>query len=353
MKRYGNLYEKIYDIDNLKLAFNNAKHDKSRYGAVKKVESNKEFYLTNIQNMLISKTYHTGDYKISTIWDKTKERKIYKLPFYPDRITHWAIMQVIEPYILNKLTINTFSAIPNRGITFGLERVREALKDVENTTFCLKFDIRHYYPSINHTILKNQYKRIFKDDDLLWLLFEIIDSIEMDADTGVPIGNYLSQWDGILYLNDFTHWLKEEKHCKYVFIYMDDVVILSNSKEELHQLFGEIKVYLRDNLKLTIKNNHQVFPVDVREIDFMGYRIFRDYVLLRKSTSKNLKRKMNKICKNLKNGYRLTYLEWCSIHGYGGWLEWCNGYNLYLKYIKPLEPYAQKYYREVIKHESI
>jgi retron-type reverse transcriptase len=169
--------------------------------------------------MLINKTYKTSNYEVFTVWDKTKEREIYKLPYYPDRIVQWAIMQIIEPILLSKLTSITFSAIKDRGIHFGLNKVKRALKDEDNTQYCLKFDIRHFYPSINHTILKEKYRKIFKDKDLLWLIDEIIDSTEMSEDTGIPIGNYLSQWSANLFLNDFDHWLKEEKRCKYCFRY--------------------------------------------------------------------------------------------------------------------------------------
>jgi len=320
-------------MENLKLAFKNAKKDKSYYKDVKMVLKDEDYYLGQIQDMLINKTYRTSEYKIFKVWDKTKEREIYKLPFYYDRIVHWALMQIIEPYLMNKLTINTFSAIPKRGIHFGLNRIKRELKDKDNTQYCLKMDIHHYYPSINHSILKGIYRKIFKDENLLWLIDEIIDSVEMSTGTGVPIGNYVSQWDGILYLNDFTHWLKETKHCKYVFVYMDDIVILSSSKIELHDLFNEINKYLTSNLKLEIKSNYQVFPVDVRGIDFLGYRIFRKYILLRKSTCKNFKRKMLNINKKLQKGFKITYSNNCTIQSYLGWLKWCNSYRLKQKYL--------------------
>lgn len=329
MKRIGNLYKKIYDMDNLRKAHRNARKGKGYYKEVKMVNANEDYYLTEIQNMLINKTYKTSKYEVFKVWDKTKEREIYKLPYYPDRIVQWAILQVIESILLSKLTINTFSSLKGRGIHFGLDRVKKALQDEENTKYCLKLDIHHYYPSINHTVLKQKYRRIFKDKDLLWILDEIIDSIEMSQGTGIPIGNYLSQWSANIYLNDFDRWLKEEKKCKYVFRYMDDVVILSDSKEELHYLLEEIKDYL-GTIKLELKGNYQIFPTNIRGIDFLGYRIFKDYILLRKSTCKNFKSKMNKINKKKS----LNYSDNCTIQSYIGWLKWCNSYRLKNKYIR-------------------
>lgn len=331
MKRIGNLYEEIYSMANLKLAHINARKGKRFYKDVKMVNRNENFYLKQIQDMLINKTYKNSPYEVFKVWDKVKEREIYKLPYYPDRIVQWAIMQIVEPVLLSKLTINTFSAIKNRGLHFGLKKVSKALQDAENTKYCLKFDIRHYYPSINHTLLKGMYKKMFKDNDLLWLLNEIIDSVEMSEDTGIPIGNYLSQWSANLFLSGLDHWLKETKQCKYVFRYMDDVVILSSSKEELHKLLKELKEYL-DNIKLELKDNYQIFPTNIRGIDFLGYRIFKNYILLRKSTCKNFKRKMRKISK--KNAYELNFHDNCSVQSYLGWLKWCNSYRLQNKYIK-------------------
>lgn len=327
MKRYGNLYKQIYDIDNLKLAHINARKGKTYYKDVIMVDKNEDYYLKEIQYLLINKQFKTSEYEIFTIWDKTKEREIYKLPYYPDRIVQWAIMQVVSPILLKNLTIDTFSAIPNRGIHFGLNRVKKALKDRENTKYCLKFDIKHFYPSINHSVMKNKYRRIFKDNDLLLLLDEIVDSVEITKDTGLPIGNYLSQWLANFYLSSLDHWLKENKQCKYLFRYMDDVVILAKTKEELHYLLGEIKEQLL-NIKLELKGNYQIFPTNIRGIDFLGYRIFANYVLLRKSTYKQYKKKI----KNMINKSRLTYSDICTLNSYEGWLKWCDSYRLREKY---------------------
>ena len=331
MKRYGNLYDKIYDMDNLKLAHKYAKKGKSYYKDVKMVNSNEEYYLRQIQDMMINKTYKTSQYEVFKHWDKVKEREIYKLPYYPDRIVQWAIMLVIEPILVKKLVMDTYSAIPNKGIHMGLNRVRKALRDTDNTKYCLKFDIHHYYPSINHPILKDTYRRIFKDKDLLWIIDEIIDSVEMSEGTGIPIGNYLSQWSANIYLSNFDHCLKEVKHCKYAFRYMDDVVILSNSKDFLHELLTDIKEYL-GKYKLELKHNYQIFPVDKRGIDFLGYRMFHGYTLLRKSTCKNMTKKLRKISKKR----IVTYSDNCTIQSYLGWLKWCDSYRLKQKYMKGL-----------------
>ncbi len=334
-------------MDNLILAHHNARKGKGWYQEVKMVDANPEYYLTKLQEMLINKTYQTSEYETFIKKDSGKEREIFKLPYFPDRICQWAIMQVIEPYLLRNFTKDTYSAIPGRGIHQCLNRLKYALNhDVPESQYCLKLDCKKFYPSINHTILKEKYRRLFKDDDLLWLLDEIIDSTP--GDTGIPIGNYISQYSGNFYLSEFDHWIKEVKKVKYYFRYMDDIVILGRCKEELHQLKREIEEYLWVKLKLKIKENWQVFPTYVRGIDFVGYRVFMNYSLLRKSTCKQFKRKMTALNKKRIEGKQLNYSEWCSINSYKGWLIHCNSYRLSEKYIKPIQQFADDYYLQNI-----
>ena len=133
---------------------------------------------------------------------------------------------------------------------------------------------------------------------------------------------------------------------------MDDIVILDKDKNNLFKIKNEINQYLINNLKLQIKDNYQIFPSYIRGIDFLGYRIFDNYVLLRKSTYKNMRKKMLAIRKKCKNGGKLIYSEWCSINAYKGWLIHCNGYRLYRKYIYPLRGYANLYYDKYIKNKK-
>jgi hypothetical protein len=180
----------------------------------------------------------------------------------------------------------------------------DALRNESATRYCLKFDIRKFYPSINHRVLKVLLRRKFKDQDLLWLLDEIISSAP-----GLPIGNYLSQYFANFYLTYFDHWIKEELKIKNYFRYADDIVILSDSKEALHEILSKIRVYLNDKLRLTIKNNYQVFPVKSRGIDFVGYVFFHGYTRLRKSIKKSFARML------------VTNKNTASIASYCGWAK--------------------------------
>lgn len=383
VKRYGNLYEKICSMENLELAYKNAKKGKGWYSEVQQIAKRPYYYLAALQWMLKNHKYHTSEYGMFMKRDGKKEREIYKLPFFPDRIAQWAVLQVIEPQLLAYFTDDTYSAIPNKGIHAAFKKLRKAADEhPEEMTYCLKIDCKKFYPSIDHDILKQKYRRKYKDPELLALIDEIIDSISTCPATeenidfytaqgkeirivsyddpekqfiegiGIPIGNYFSQYDGNFYLAQFDHWIKEVKHIKHYYRYMDDMCIFAKTKGELHQLLQEINEYFRINLKLRVKGNYQIFPSFVRGIDFVGYRVFLNYTLLRKSTCREFERKMTAIRKKVESGHEMNYSEWCSINSYKGWLKHCDSYRLAEKYIVPIQPYADRYYKDHIKKKG-
>ena len=379
------LFNSICSMDNLYRAYQNAKSGKGWYKEVKQIEKRPFYYLAGLQYMLKNHLFKTSEYEIFILNEGKKKRDVYKLPFFPDRIAQWAILQVIEPFLVANMTADTYSAIPGKGIQpivndlrgyYKTKRVDGKkksvwvpsilLSDEENTRYCYKIDLHHYYQSINHEVLKQKFRKVFKDPELLWLLDEIADSIntateedlielslsreiEVDPNTGIPIGNYMSQYSGNFYLSSFDHWVKEELHVKHYYRYMDDVVIFASSKEELHEIHRKVTAYTRDYLHLNIKGNYQIFPTKVRGVDFVGYRFFGEYTLLRKSTAINFKRKMRACRKKMENNIPPTYSEWCSFNSYKGWLGNCDSYRLSKKYIEPLIDYMQDYYEKEVK----
>ena len=213
MKRIGNIFEKIIDIDNLRRAYKRSRRGKTKLRLVKEVDKDSEKYLAEIQKSLIDKTYKTSKYKIFKLIERGKEREICNLPYYPDRIVHWALMYQIEPIFRRLLIYDTYAALPEKGTHKALRRLHKFMQDKEETKYCLKLDVRKYYNSVDKEILKQMLRKHIKCKNTLWLLDEIIDSYP----NGIPIGNYTSQYFGNFYLSEFDHWLKEEKHIKYYF----------------------------------------------------------------------------------------------------------------------------------------
>lgn len=313
MKRINNLYEKICSIENLQLADKRARKGKGDQYGIAVHDKIRGCNILILCEILLNKTYKTSPYTSFLVYEP-KEREVYRLPYFPDRITHHAIMNVMESVWVNVFTADTYSCIKGKGIHAAANAVRKALYDLPGTQYCLKLDIKKFYPNIDHEILKQIIRKKIKDNDLLWLLDEIIDSAP-----GVPIGNYLSQYFANLYLTYFDHWIKEEKGIKYYFRYADDLVFLANSKPYLHQLLADVRQYLQHELKLTIKENYQIFPIAARGIDFVGYRFYHTHTLLRKSIKKNFARMLAK----RKNS--------ASVASYYGWAKHANCRNLLKK----------------------
>lgn len=332
MKRIGNLYEKIYDIDNLRYADTIARKGKTNSYGVKRHDKNRDANLQELHSALKEGVFETSPYDIFKIYEP-KEREIYRLPYYPDRIVHHAVMNVVKPIWLSVFTKDTYSCIEGRGIHLAVERLKLEIKDFD---YCLKIDVKKFYPSIDHDVLKRIVRRKIKDVRLLALLDEIIDSAQ-----GVPIGNYLSQYFANLYLAYFDHWVKECLKVKSYFRYADDMVFLSNDKEELRRWFFEMQRYLRDKLRLEAKHNYQTFPIS-RGIDFLGYVFYKNKTRIRKRIKLNMFKRVAKIKRNPHISQEKLDSRLCS---WLGWLKHCDSRGLRKKI-------AVKIYEERMKRFS-
>ena len=286
MKRKGFLYGQICSYQNLLLAAYNAGKGKRLRDEVMKFEADLEANLRQLQAELEGKTYKTSEYEVF-IKCEPKRREIYKLPFR-DRVVQWALMQVLEPIWTPTFSADTYACIQGRGIHSLLRKLRTDLRnDPEGTTYCFKMDVRKFYPSIDHAKLKEVVRKKIKDPDVLWLLDGIIDSAD-----GVPIGNYISQYFANLYLSELDHQIKEFIGVRYYYRYADDIVVLSGSKSHLRGVQVFINDYLNNDRLLDMKGNYQIFPVESRGIDFVGYVTYHTHCLARKRNKKALCREV-------------------------------------------------------------
>lgn len=292
MKRVNGLWGKIISPENLRMADAMARKGKRKQRGIIEHDKNKEANIMALHSALRDKTYRTSKYVTFPVYEP-KERIVFKLPYYPDRIVHWAVMLVLEPIFVSMFTADTYSCIKGKGIHGALRAVKAALRDEDGTRYCLKLDVTKFYPSVNHTILKRMLRRKFKDQNLLWLLDEIIDSAD-----GLPIGNFLSQFLANFYLTSFDHWMKEAMRVKDYFRYSDDIVVFDSDKRSLHQLLAHIREYFWHNLKLIVKSNYQIFPIAPRErgrgLDFIGYVFYHTHILMRKSIKQRFARMISR-----------------------------------------------------------
>jgi len=329
MKRVGYIYEKIYDIDNIKNAIRKSSKGKRNRKHVVKILNNIDYYALKIQKMLINKNYIPSPYTVKKIVDgsSNKIREIYKPKYYPDQIIHWALILQTEKIFMKGMYNYTCGSVKGRGAGLGKKMICRWLdNDYRGTKYCLKMDVSKYYPSIDNNILKLMLRKHIKDKNCLWLFDIIIDSNK----NGLPIGNYTSQWLANFFLQDLDHYIKEQLKVKYFIRYIDDIVILGSNKRKLHKVCRGIDEFLA-KINLKIKGDWQIYPVNNRAIDFLGYRFFRDKTILRGRNSLRIRRRINKISK--KN--YLNRRDSSAIISYWGWIKSSDSYNFYKKYIKP------------------
>lgn len=166
MKRHNNLYQKITSLDNIKLAYKKARRGKGWQDTVKEFEKDLENNLLKIQESLVDQTYKVSPYRTKIITEP-KKRKIFILPFAPDRIVQHAVVNILEP-IWDKLFIyHSYACRKNKGMHRASKRTMQA---VRSKKYCLKMDISKFYPSINHKILFKIIKRKIKCSQTLDLL---------------------------------------------------------------------------------------------------------------------------------------------------------------------------------------
>ena len=322
MKRVGNLYHKICDIENIKLAHKNARKGKTHYTEVKEVDDNLDHYCELLQKILQNNTFKNSPYEVFTKKDKGKERTIYKLPYFPDRILHHAILQVLEPIWKKTFIKNTYQSIKGRGVHRAKSDVHKAIRSFKDSdeVYYGQIDIEKFYPSIDNEIMSNIVARKIKCKNTLALLDEIINSTK-----GLPIGNYISQYLGNLYLTYVDHYVKEVLKIKHYFRYCDDIVILDtntkNIKLNIKLIIAKIK-----ELRLKVKGSIKVNNLNTG-LDFLGFVFKRRCVLLRRSIASAFKAAtldfINKPSSRSLN----------SVISYNGWVIASNSYNLWKKYI--------------------
>lgn len=328
MKRYGYIYEKICDKENIRVAILRASKGKRYRKDVKMVLSDICKYVDIIHDMLVEEKYIPSDYRVDIIREgiRQKERTIFKPNFYPDQIIHWAIMLQLSPVLRKGMYEFTCGSIPNRGVHYGKKYVEKWIKkDHKNTKYYLKMDVSKFYPSVNIELLEVKLRKKIKDEKVLKILHSIL--IKND---GLPIGILISQWFANFYLQDLDHFIKQDLKAKYYVRYMDDMVIFGRNKKELHKMRNVIAEYLGiDGLKL--KSNWQVCRFDKEALDFMGFRFFRNKTILRKSIMLRITRKIRKVARKLKPSYH----DVCGVISYLGWIKHSDSYLLFQKWIQP------------------
>jgi RNA-directed DNA polymerase len=270
MRRYGNLYEQVTGFSNLLSASHKAMLGHKQKTAEARFFFNLEDELIILQRELLTHSYQPSPYRIFFIREP-KPRQICAAPVR-DRVVHHAICNVVGDIWDKSLIDDTFACRVGKGTHAAVARAQEFARRFK---FYLQCDIRHYFETLDHAVLKKIIRRKIKDCELLRLLGVIIEQplLNSDAGKGVPIGNLTSQYFANLYLGLLDRFIKEKLLVKGFLRYMDDFLLFSNSKESLRRYQSNVNEFVRNELALEMKDKSIVSPTSCG-ISFLGFRVF-------------------------------------------------------------------------------
>lgn len=321
------MYDKIIQKENLELALdkarkNNGRKSKRGKAEIAKVLQDREKYISKLHDMLASGNFHTSEYRTRRIYEP-KERLLYILPFFPDRIVHHAIMNILEPIWDRLMYYHSYSCRKGKGQHVASVK---CMAWVKRYKYILKCDCSKFYPSMRHDVAKRLIRRKIKDRRLITLLDDILDSVE--GETNVPIGNFLSQWIGNIYLNELDTFAKQELKAKAYIRYCDDFIFFSDDKNELHKYKDRCVEFLsKIGLRLS---KGDIFP-STRGLDFLGYRQFPNgKVLVRKTTAVRMKRRIRKSMAEYRKGRIDKEHMQSQLASAIGWIKHANSHHLKL-----------------------
>ena len=295
MKRLNNLFDQIADYNNIRLAFLKAARGNSSSQSVNNFCRHTERNLADIGDKLRTLNCGWGSYKSFPITDP-KFRIISTAPF-EQRIMHHAIMNIVQPVLERPLICHSYACRKGKGTHAAL---LYAFRQCKTAPFFLKLDVRKYFDSIDHEILKTQLRRLIKDTRVISLLDGIIDSYETMPGKGVPIGNLTSQFFANMYLSGLDHFILEKLHPSAYCRYMDDFVVWAFSHAELKKMHKSINDYVTEELRLTLKQ--PLFGKTTSGLPFLGFLVKDKGIYLLKKSKRRVNERMAEITTLLQQG---------------------------------------------------
>lgn len=289
MKRYSNLIPQIATLDNLYLAFWKARKGKEAKAEVVRYRDHLDQNLLLLREEILSGKCSAGDYRLFVIKDP-KERLICAAPF-SQRVLHHALMNICGPLLDKRQIFDSYASRIGKGTYAALDRAKAMFGKYG---WCVKMDIRKFFDSIDHVTLKRQLARVFKEERLLRIFYDIIDSHEA-ATTGVakglPIGNLTSQYFANHYLAELDRIAKEKLGVLSYVRYMDDILIFGDDRDKVLEQAKMMRAFLKDELQLSLKLL-EIRPAD-KLTPFLGYRLAKNRMLLGHRSMKRFKQKLN------------------------------------------------------------
>jgi retron-type reverse transcriptase len=313
MKRHRNLWQSVVTFDNILLATKKAQRSKRFRPNVLEFNYNLEIEIIRLQQELQNKTYHPSPYKVFQIIDP-KPRQI-SAAAYRDRIVHHALCNIIVPIFEQTFISNSYANRRNFGTHKAL---KEFTRFAHSSQYILQCDIKKYFPSIDHEILKNSIRQKIKCPDTLWLIDLIIDHSNpqepvfdyfpnddlltpLSHRKGLPLGNLTSQFFANIYLNKFDHFVKEKLKAQKYLRYVDDFAVFADDLDYLKFVKQEIQNYLVKLRLVLHPKKTKIFPIKYGA-NFVGFRILPNRISIISRNVRHIRKRLKYSLKQLKSG---------------------------------------------------
>ncbi|MDN3513715.1 MAG: RNA-directed DNA polymerase [Candidatus Brocadia sp.] len=335
------MYKELISFQNLHLAYKKASKGKRRIPGVAAFELELEENLFQLHEELQNKTYQPGNYT-SFFIHEPKRRLISAAPFR-DRVVHHALCNIIEPIFERSFIQDSYANRIGKGTHRALNRCQQFAR---RFPYVLQCDLRQFFPSIDHEILRAALSLKISDRDVLWLIDRILESgtgvlnevyemVYFSGDRqsaihrprGLPIGNLTSQFWANVYLNPFDHFVKRELGCKGYARYVDDVLFFAKDKAILWQWKGLIQERLQQ-LRLTIHPHAHPRPVE-EGIPFLGFIVYPQRRRLKRRKGVHFQRKLRSLLTRVSHGgiplsrVSASVLGWVNHVRYGNTIGLC------------------------------
>lgn len=320
------MYEQLTEFPNIYQAYRQTARGKHNKAEVIKYETNLHMQLWWLEQRMESHQYQIGGYHKFMIYDP-KEREIQALSFSDRVFQHLLCDNILMPYLEPRLIYDNAACREGKGTHFALNRLEKFMHDhyrkYGSSGYILKFDIRKYFNSIGHEVLKRKLEK-FPDEEVKALLYHIIDSYEYTSGKGLPMGNQSSQWFALYYLDRLDRLIKERLRIKHYVRYMDDGVLLSSSKKELQECLKQMEQLVQED-KIEFNEKTQIFPIS-QGVDFWGWHLYltdtgKVIRRLRTSNKKRFKKRMKCFQKQYANNQISIDEITRSVRNYNGHLK--------------------------------
>lgn len=290
-------YNDIISLENLCLAWQDFIIGKKKKLDVIQFSRNLMDNIVELHYSLVNKSYRHGGYESFYVTDP-KRRHIHKASVR-DRLLHHAVYRILYPFFDRTFISDSYSCRNEKGVHKGVNRFRalayQVSRNYTRNCWVLKCDIRKFFASIDHQALLSILQEYIPDQDIIWLLQNIIESFETEIlrptqndKIGLPLGNLTSQLFANVYMNRFDQWVKHKLKAKHYVRYADDFVFISYEKNWLESIIPQVQEFLQTNLKLSLHPDKLYLNTVASGMDFLGWVNFPDHRILRATTKRRM-----------------------------------------------------------------